>query len=299
MDPTTMTLAAGKIVDELFSDGEETVAGGVPGVTGLGSEPGPSGPIDRTIFKTAFSFAEGAQPPEPPAADDLGEIVATTYSLSIEAAGRLNIPVFGNASGSLSRQVVVYEWSRFRDVGQPDGSTQRWGFAIRFCVTVTKAAGEATVSLPVLAAEAQLGRVEAGWTMQVKGISGPKIREAVLAPEELDVETYIKARNSMQEIIAAIGDADTVIKPELLLTVPPDRPLDEYGRQALTTYVVACIGNGRLADWAINKLGNTEPARNIVRAVYEDFGVAQGEAPGAVARAQAEEALRGVRIRGA
>jgi len=255
--------------------------------------------VDEKLF--AMDFTEllesktlGVTPPKP---DELGELLVSTYDLSVEAAGKLNIPVVGSVSGGASRRVVVYEWTRFTEIEDEQGGIDRWGFAIRFCVTVSKMNAEATLALPFIAAEAQLGRLEASWTMQVRGLQGPKIDGSVLPPKSLDVETFVLARQSLTDIIGALSDSKTKITPLYLLRINPPQESDEYSKMAKKIYIVAALANERNSNWVVEKLSTSPSASDLVTQVYSDFDAEIGQRPNSVAVAKARKALDGVQVR--
>ena len=229
--------------------------------------------------------------------EHLGEIISSTYDLSWEGASSLNIPVFGGATASSSSRVVVYEWSRFTEVDAANGGKDRWGFAIRFCLTVSKSSADVSMSLPYLAAEAQLGQIEAGWNMQVKGISGAKIEKAILPPKELNVETFVLARQSLLQLVGAISDTSSVINPVFLLNIPPATTMDEYKEIVIKTFVVASLAKGKNSSRILEKLGGSPEVEQVIRIVYHDFGATLGVDPDSVAIAKAQKALSGVQVR--
>lgn len=233
----------------------------------------------------------------PPQPDELGELLVSTYDLSVEAAGKLNIPIVGSVNGGTARRVVVYEWTRFTEYEDEDGGIDRWGFAIRFCVTVNKITAETSLKLPFLAAEAQLGRIEASWTMQVRGLQGPKIDSSILPPKSLDVETFVLARQSLKDVVSALSDTKTKITPLYLLRINPPLEEDEYTTQAKSTYVVAALAKARNSNWVIQKLGSTTSVTALVTQIYTDFDAELGQRPNTVSVAKARRALDGVQVK--
>ncbi|WP_206741196.1 hypothetical protein [Hyphomonas atlantica] len=235
----------------------------------------------------------------PPNADDLGELLVSTYELSIEAAAKLKIPVIGSVSGGAARRVVVYEWTRFKEIEDDGGGFDRWGYAIRFCVTVSKINADTSIALPFIAAEAQLGRLEASWTMQVRGLQGPKIDGAVLPPESLDVETFFLARQSLTDVVAALSDSKTKITPVYLLRKNPPTDADEYSIITKKTFIVAALANERNSNWVFHKLGGSSNSNisELIEQVYADFEAEMGQRPNSVAVAKAKRALDGIQLR--
>jgi hypothetical protein len=258
-----------------------------------------SAEVDQKLFAMDFNEllenkALGETPPKP---DDLGELLVSTYELSVEAAGKLNIPIVGSVSGGASRRVVVYEWTRFKEIEDELGGIDRWGFAVRFCVTVSKMNADTSLALPFIAAEAQLGRLEASWTMQVRGLQGPKIDGAVLPPKSLDVETFVLARQSLADIIGALSDSKTKITPLYLLRINPPQQADEYAKMAKKTYIVAALASERNSNWVAEKLGMSVSASELINQVYTDFDAEIGQRPNSVAVAKARRALDGIQVK--
>jgi metacaspase-1 len=148
--------------------------------------------------------------------DDLSEAISRAYDLSVSAAVDVGIPIAGSVSGGFSRRVIVLERAAFRTIAQADGTKQEWGYAVRFCVTVNKFDASMKLSLPFLAASAQVGSIEAQWMLHVVGLSGPKIDAASLAPTDLNVETFVLAKQSLQQLIEAVRHAETKFSAQLL-----------------------------------------------------------------------------------
>lgn len=148
----------------------------------------------------------------PSSLTDLGRIEVQSYDLSITAAANLSIPVIGSAGGSANRRVVVLEQSAYREVPE-NGAVLQYGNAVRFCVTVTKWDANLKLTLPFLAASAEVGSIAAHWTLQILGLAGPKIAEAILPPAELNVEKFVLAKQSLECTSAAdpvgVRDAQT------------------------------------------------------------------------------------------
>lgn len=74
----------------------------------------------------------------PQSTDELGELTSLTYDLTVRRAGELNIPVAGTVSGGFDRRVLVWEWTRFKELHGSDGIRCRYGYTVRFCLTVSK-----------------------------------------------------------------------------------------------------------------------------------------------------------------
>jgi len=148
--------------------------------------------------------------------DDLNNIESGIYDLSRTEAAGAGIPIIGSVANSNSSRVIVLEWSAFKEMEGPGGSTLRVGYAIRLTVTINKKSNGFKLTLPFIAASAELGTIEAQWRMQVIGLAGPAIDSAITPPRELNVEKYIEAQQNLKVLIAAARNSDTRFHPAVI-----------------------------------------------------------------------------------
>lgn len=202
---------------------------------------------------------------------DLGESIARSHDLSVTAALDLQIPVAGSGSGSFNRRVIVLERCAFKQIEQEDTDLQ-FGYAVRLCVTVDRLEATAKISLPFLAASAQLGTVEAQWTLQVVGLAGPLLTH-ILPPTELNVETFVLAKQSMGEIVDAINSEDTIFLPRLIAKLRKPDPKSTALKQSVGhAFALSCIDHGRSLNEAYRRLGPTDqPTHDAIGEVYKNF----------------------------
>jgi hypothetical protein len=176
---------------------------------------------------------------------------------------------------------------------------RRYGYAIRFCLTVNKWDANAKLSLPFLSAQAELGQVEAGWTMQVVGLSGPKIREAVLPPKPLTVETFVIAQQSLEKVIDAVNDPTTRFLPGTVVAVnDPEVPATRLRKSVVQTFALYRLYKGDSANRTIANLGSVNGADtdNVVQ-VYRQLGAGTGnDEPPPGARSAAQGLLGGLKV---
>lgn len=200
----------------------------------------PLGDVEAIAAPDAKAFAapSGIDPGDiPQTANQLEELISHTYDLSFTRAGKLNIPVVGSVSGGYNRRVVIYEWTRFKALHDANGVEYRYGYVVRFCLTVSKWDAKTQINLPFLSAQAQLGNIQASWRMQIRGLVGPQIDAAVLPPQELKVETFVIAKQSLEAVITAINDPTTQFVPGVLLaTIDPTSADVEYWLSAVRAY---------------------------------------------------------------
>lgn len=225
---------------------------------------------------------------------ELGELLSYTYDLSTTAAGKLSIPVIGSGAGGVERRVVVFEWAQYKPLY--DGEVEyRYGFVIRFCLTVSKWNVSAKLTLPFLAAEAELGNIHASWLMQVRGLAGTPISDVILPPQDLKVETFVIAQQSLKAAIVAIKDPGTKFVPGTVIgKIDPTTPEIEYWLDAVKTFALSCIKRGRTLDNAHIRLGSPDVAAlGTITDVYNSFGIgAPNVSPSSNARAQAAQFLQ-------
>lgn len=180
------------------------------------------GPLSLLMARDLVPCSDTASPPvkksfgggEKPG--DYPFQVTRAYDLSVTAALDANIPVVGSGSIGALRRVIVLERVGYDERALPDGGTEHVGFAIRLCVTVNKLDANVKLSLPFITASAQLGTTEAVWTLQIVGLSGPKIAAVEIIPTELNVETFVLAKQSLQKLVEALSDAQTRVVPKVI-----------------------------------------------------------------------------------
>lgn len=230
---------------------------------------------------------------------ELGELISYSYDLSVKKAAALNIPVVGTVSGGLNRRVIVLEWTRFKSLFDDARIEYRYGYVIRFCLTVNKWDMQSQLRLPFLTAQAEIGNIQASWLMQIRGLTGPKIDAAVLPPQELKVETFVIAKQSLEKIITAANDADTIFIPGILLSkINPSTPENEYWLSAVRAFALFYIRSGKSRSVVIAKLGNNDPGVvDEIEEVYINLGIEDPiQIPSANIREKAKSILHGIRV---
>ena len=228
---------------------------------------------------------------------ELPEVVSYTYDLTVNLAADLQIPVVGSVGGGANRRVVVLEWKRYKAVTCSNGVVRHYGYVIRFCLTVNKWDANSQVSLPFLTAQAELGNINASWLMQVRGLAGPKIDENLLPPQDLDVDTFVIAKQSLEKLIGSVHDASTTFAPGIVVeTIDPDSPESEITTSAIKAFATYSVRKGRTRTDAIGRLESADPlAADLVTEVYQFFGIEDpNEKPDSTVRAKALELLVGI-----
>ncbi len=234
----------------------------------------------------------------PQTPDELGELLSHAYDRTARQAAELSIPVVGSVQGGYDRRVIIYEWMRYKGVPDASGVEYRYGFVIRFCLTVSKWDVKGKLSLPFLSAQAQIGEIEASWMMQIRGLVGSKINQAVLPPQELNVETFVLAKQSLEAVISAIADPTTKFIPGVVLArIDPAQPDTVYWLSAVRAFAAHNLSRGRTRAESQSRLGSADPsAGDMITEVYGFFGIKDPAAtPPEDARRRARDVLRNIR----
>ncbi len=243
------------------------------------------------------------KPPQPPGVptslDELTDAVTRAYDLSVSQATELDIPVAGSVGGGYKRRVVLLERSAFKELEDAD-TTYRYGYAIRLAITVSDLSSRMKLSLPFLAASAEIGQIEGRWMLQVVGLSGPKIDGALLPPKELSVETFVLASQSMEKLIKAVRDRNTRFTARVVaVQKPADRIEREYRVAAGRAFALGRIEKGRGLRRAMDELdAPSDTLRDAITDAYREFGGLMNpeESPADPVRRRAREILEDIKV---
>ncbi len=219
------------------------------------------------------------------------------FDLTVTAAINLNIPVVGSVGGGFSRRVVVLEQYAVKPIDF-EGIRYDYGYAVRFCVTVSSWNANMKASLPFLAASVEIGSITAQWLVQVLGLSGPKITGALPPPTELNVEKFVIIKQKLEEIIKAIEDPTTVFTAALIHKVDPQELQTNRLKLAVgRVYALTMIEQNRSLGEALERLEATLPDDTIIvdatREIYKGFAGLDNDTakPSSQARNRAREVL--------
>ena len=129
------------------------------------------------------------------------------------------------------------------------------------------------MTLPFLAASAEIGTVEGKWILQVIGLAGPKIDAAILPPTELKVETFVLAKQSLTKVISAINDSTTNFSAVQVGVVKPiDIINHEYRLSVGKSYALGSIERGDNITEAIEELETSDSIIiDIIRDTYKEY----------------------------
>lgn len=233
---------------------------------------------------------------------DLPNANVFTSVFSVDVAAALGIPIFGSIDGKFSRRIYVQEYLRFKD----DETTipkKRYGIGIRWIVNVKILNTQAKInSLPFLSASAQVGNVEATALFQVIGIQSAKVTQAIPAPADLNVTTFVEMQQAFAKIIALVDAVDTRVTVQLLAIMAEvrDNSLLAYEAAIATGWALTKIDEGKSLAQAKNEWPNGTPSfDDAVKSVYIDITGNSDELnkPDNASRNKAHERLSGLRVR--
>jgi hypothetical protein len=230
--------------------------------------------------------------------DQLPEAISRSYDLSVTAAAQASIPILGSVSGGYNRRVIVLERTAYKSV-RASAATYQYGYAIRLCVTVSTVSGTSKLTLPFLAASAEIGTIEASWMMQVVGLSGPAIDKVAVIPTELNVETFVLAKQSLASLISAVDDPSVVFSAcQLAVVTEASVMAREYAVSVETAYALAQLARRKRLSEAMAALHTaTDEMRATITDVYREFaGIADDTQPSAQVQSQASQLLDGVNV---
>jgi len=166
-----------------------------------------TGPGTQQFLRTAtgpplVDILEQNEMPE--AAYPLERWMIQAHAYSEEQAA--HVSMFGRLFSGEAQRVkagVVHDAKRFSVVSTEKSRLVEFGVAVRLSVATSSVSGKFELTLPNLAADAQLNGIEARVGITVLGYSGP-LGDILPAPRKLDVETcaeYLEAFRKIQSVI--------------------------------------------------------------------------------------------------
>jgi hypothetical protein len=214
--------------------------------------------------------------PAIPGVDDLGAWRWQQTEMSSNLAVKLGFAV-GSVSASTQSRTLIAEFSRSATV-EVEGAHAQYGVAARLVVGVTSFEAKGALTIPVLAAEAQLGRSQASVNLTVTGYVGDGLAE--LLPTDiltLNVDTYSSLTTSISNIVKLIGSDRENVRPELLWVEAEDegpaKIEDELTRAVGAAYALSQIRDSETLDEALNAYEDKDDliAQEAIRHVYADL----------------------------
>jgi hypothetical protein len=234
----------------------------------------------------------------PQTLEDLIEVNTFSYELSATRAAKLSIPVAGNIGGGTERRVIIKERVGSKTVRGNSGKQYKFGYAIRFCVTVNKWDAKFQATIPAISAQAELGNIQASWMMNVRGITGEKIDSILPSPKDLKVETYIEAMRAIDDLIKAVRDPTTRFRPGVAVAVADPTTLEaRFSRSLAEGFALTSVARGLSRGGAEADLGWADPiGGQAIADVYERLDIGPVDEPSKPTRERAKVLLKGLKV---
>lgn len=177
----------------------------------VAGEPGPSTFGESGTTGHALDVDQGT--PTPPQATELSHWEQESYQLNVRLAAALGFPVGGiEAEGAAT--VLLFGTSRYRDVSFK-GHSYRYGVAIRALLQIQAFKGDLKLSLPAVAAQVELGLVEASSQLLISGYRG-NLSASLPHWQSFDVDSYSDFVTSVNSIQAKVFSNPDDVEPVLL-----------------------------------------------------------------------------------
>lgn len=160
-----------------------------------------------------------ARDPSTPGERDLENWQVRDDQLSYNAAVKMNLPI-ADVSGEFSRRVILRDTCRYTEV-RSGTTVTTWGVAVRLTVTVWAAKLEGQLTLPMVAAQAQLGMVKASADLRVLGFRSNAVGKLLPRFQTLDVGSYSEYTKASDEVSSFISEHPEDVVPVILKTFEP------------------------------------------------------------------------------
>lgn len=231
-----------------------------------------------------------------PTAAELNEIEKSHYESDATFAGTLAQGLF-SASASGRRIVVVEDYYRGKYCTAPTGVRLLYGVGVRLRIGVSNIKGDVKLTLPFIAASAEVGAATAQYHLSVKGYTGTDISDLIPQPGDFNVESYvglIEKIGKIQQLITKEIDKVTPVRLGIELAIDPEAVL----RSGVgTAWALSQISDGRSLADALKAYSWTPEASAAISAVYANLQVDDAERPHGDAVRTAQRLLGKLRLR--
>lgn len=217
--------------------------------------------------------------------------------MSVTAAVKIGLPPAAVDMGLQSR-VVLREIRRSGEVDVA-GVRELWGVAIRLSVVVQGVKIDSRLTLPIIAAHAQLGTLSAQATITVAGFDDDRILALLPNFAEMNTETYSAYTSATDAIKRHIAKHPENLTPKRLGIVLSPRNVDEDLRTAaVQASAVRSIADGYTLERFYQRNRDLDAdGRSIAHDVWRELTDGQGtdDYPSLTATARAQAILEPLR----
>lgn len=244
-----------------------------------------AGLSDQALARAVDLAADPSKPNEA----DLQNWQIRDDQLSFDAALKAGFG-FADVDANMSRRVVLRDVCRYTE--RVSGSTvTTWGVAVRLAVRVWAAKLDARLTLPVVAAQAQLGMVSASADMRILGFRNNEVGKFLPDFQTLDVGNYGAYTKATDAVRAFISEHPESIVPVVLRTYELPASTDKRIVDAVgTARALRAITRRRSQSEALEGTASWAPIREAVSKTYSELApdCAFEERPSQEAAAQAD-----------
>ena len=259
-------------------------------------------------FVPLGEWADNVGPDAPPRQDECAGIEAEELSVWIQddfdldasLAAKLGFGIGGGSIGGTQR-LLIREFSRSSICVGADGKRYRYGTAVRLVVRINGLTAAANLSIPFVAAETQLARMQAESTLRVIGYVGEKLAELLPPFRAFNVDTYAELSTRMNEVKRLIGEDVKNVRPvKLGVEISSEERLDVAFSLGLV-WGLTCISKGRSCEEGKRSYPDSASISSM-RAIEQAYGSMPNPSPGTrdrptkVHEQTAKEMLRGLKL---
>ncbi len=218
-------------------------------------EPGTALPGEAVTRAEAMGTDPGV-----PTRADLESWQVRDDQLSYDAALKMSLPI-ASVDANFSRRVVLRDVCRYTERTAGNVTTV-WGVAVRLTVTVWSTKLEGRLTLPMVAAQAQLGIVNASADLRVLGFKNNEVGKLLPKFETLDVGSYGEYTKASDAIVTFISEHEADIVPVVLKTFEKPPPKKER--------LTVAMGSAR----AVHFIARRKPLRDAIAGTtsWSEFG---------------------------
>ena len=259
-------------------------------------------PVSETLEQLGeLAAAAPAGCPELPEPDELSDWVQQDYDLDANLAQKLGFSV---ATGTLggSQRLLIREFSRSSTCEGTDGKRYRYGTAVRLVVKINNVTAGASLTIPFVAAETQLARMQAESTLRVVGYVGEGLAGLLPPFRAFNVDTYAEMSTRMNEVKQLIGEDIENVRPTRLgVEVTTEETLDLSSALGLV-WGLTCISKRRSCAEAKRSYPD-QGSLAAMRAIEQAYGSmpspvgCTADKPSKLHEAAAKEMLRGLELK--
>lgn len=259
-------------------------------------------PLSETVDEFPELAAVAPQGcPDIPVPDELSDWAQTDYDLDANMALKLGFSL-GGGSTSANQRLLIREFSRSATCSAPDGKRYRYGTAVRLVVKINNITAGANLSIPFVAAETQLARMQAESTLRVVGYAGEELAGLLPPFRAFNVDTYAELSTRMNEVKRLIAEDVANIRPTKLgVEITTEEKLDVSSALGLV-WGLTCISKRQSCNVAKRSYPDTA-SLSAMRAIEQAYaGMPRpvgctGDRPTKLHQEAAKEMLRGLELK--